>query len=355
MSGAKGQSQDILSAASQDGPDEMGRELAEGPDAVEGTLSEVARLRPRLAALIDDARRVVLVGTGASLAMGRASAPVWRARLGDGKDLLVRQSTEAVLGDSDGWQFEPSDLVVAISQSGASPETVAAVRQAAAIGAPVLAITAQSDSPLATGATLVSLVASGDERGASTKSALATLAALLAIAGALPTDADAVSAIGLRLRSIVASWETVTPAGRSLADARQTWFLGFGSGLGIAEAGALLWHEKVARQAAAGTPSEFRHGPIEAAGAEDGVVLLDIDPPDPRREAYFERLRAELSELDVTVVELRPDPGERAQRALAALLRVQQLCRATALAAGTYRDGFSVLRRLVTPANDLLR
>jgi hypothetical protein len=53
-------------------------------------------------------------------------------------------------------------------------------------------------------------------------------------------------------------------------------------------------------------------------------------------------------------VELRPDPGERAQRALAALLRVQQLCRATALAAGSYRDGFSILRRLVTPANDLL-
>jgi hypothetical protein len=66
------------------------------------------------------------------------------------------------------------------------------------------------------------------------------------------------------------------------------------------------------------------------------------------------RLRAELSELDVAVVELRPDPGELEHRALAALLRIQQLARATALAAGSYRDGFSILRRVVTPADDLL-
>jgi fructoselysine-6-P-deglycase FrlB-like protein len=207
---------------------------------------------------------------------------------------------------------------------------------------------------LAGAAILVCLVASGDEQGASTKSALATLAALLAIAGALPTDGAAGAAIGERLRGIVDSWQSVVPAGRSLAEARQTWFLGFGPGQGIAEAGALLWHEKVARQAAAATPSEFRHGPIEAAGGDDAILLVDIDPPDPRRDAYLERLRAELGELDVAVVEVRPDPGELEQRALAALLRVQQLSRATALAAGTYRDGFSVLRRVVTPAHDLL-
>jgi fructoselysine-6-P-deglycase FrlB-like protein len=354
MSGEAHEHDDALSTASPDGPDEMGRELAEGPAAVVNTLVEVERLRTRLEPLVEAAQRIVLVGTGASLAMARASAPVWRARLPREMNLIVRQSSEAVLGDADGWHVEPSDLVVAISQAGASPETLAAARQADAIGAPVLAVTASSNSPLATSATVACVVASGDEHGASTKSALATLTALLAIAGALLTDADAGAMIGLRLRGIVDSWESVIPAGRSLADARYTWFLGFGPGQGIAEAGALLWHEKVARQAAAATPSEFRHGPIEAAGADDAVVLVDIDPTDARRDAYLERLRAELGELDVAVVELRPDPGELEHRALAALLRVQQLSRATALAAGTYRDGFSVLGRVVTPADDLL-
>jgi glucosamine--fructose-6-phosphate aminotransferase (isomerizing) len=354
MSGAAHTHHDALSSASPSGPDEMGRELAEGPDAVVSTIVEVERLRPRLTPLVEGARRIVLIGTGASLAMARVSAPVWRARLPRGTDLLVRQASEAVLGDADGWHGESSDLVVAISQAGSSPETLAAARQAGAIGARVLAVTASSNSPLAASSTLTCLVASGHEHGASTKSALATLAALLAIAGALPTDAAVRAATGLRLRGIVDAWESVISAGRSLADARQTWFLGFGPGQGIAEAGALLWHEKVARQAAAVTPSEFRHGPIEAAGSDDAVILVDIDPPDARRDAYLERLRAELGELDVAVVELRPDPGELEQRALAALLRVQQLSRATALAAGTYRDGFAVLRRVVTPADDLL-
>jgi len=354
MSGAAHEHDDALSTASPNGPDEMGRELAEGPQAVVSTLVEVERLRPGLTQLLDGAGRIVLVGTGASLAMARVSAPVWRARLPRGTDLLVRQASEAVLGDADGWQGEPSDLIVAISQAGSSPETLAAARQAGAIGGPVLAVTASPNSPLAASSTLTCLVASGREHGASTKSALATLAALLAIAGALSTDAAVRAAIGLRLRGIVDTWESAISAGRSLADARQTWFLGFGPGLGIAEAGALLWHEKVARQAAAVTPSEFRHGPIEAAGSDDAVILVDIDPPDARRDAYLERLRAELGELDVAVVELRPDPGDLERRALAAFWRVQQLSRATPLAAGTYRDGFSVLRKVVTPANDLL-
>jgi hypothetical protein len=36
-----------------------------------------------------------------------------------------------------------------------------------------------------------------------------------------------------------------------------------------------------------------------------------------------------------------------------ALLRIQQLAHETALAAGTYRDGFAVLRRIVVAADEL--
>ena len=134
--------------------------------------------------------------------------------------------------------------------------------------------------------------------------------------------------------------------------------------------------EKVVRAAVATTPSEFRHGLIEASGARDAVVLLDVDAPDDRRSGYLERLRGELAALDVAVVELAPDTmpgttwlagsaphrrerietksGEPAPRALETLLRIQQVARAAALAAGTYRDGFEILRRVVTPADDLV-
>ena len=337
-----------------DALDEMARELSQGPDAVESTLAEVGRRRSELGSLIAAGGRLVLVGTGASLAVARTAAPLWRAR--HRREVLVRQSSEIALGDLDGDRFMASDLVIAISQSGASPETLAAARQAAALGCRVLGITAHGEAPLSAAASQTLVVQSGEERGASTKSALATLAALLGLAGLLPVDGEWPAAVAARLRAIAASAREAEASSLVLADARQAWFIGFGAALGIAETGALLWHEKVVRQAMATTPSELRHGPVEAIGGRDAVVLIDVDPPDPRREAYLALLRAELAQLGAALVELPPaaEDEQPAARALAALLRLQQLAHATALAAGTYRDGFAVLRRIVTAADELL-
>lgn len=70
------------------------------------------------------------------------------------------------------------------------------------------------------------------------------------------------------------------------------------------------------------------------------------------QQAYLDLLRAELAELGAAVVELPiAFDGEPASRALAALLQVQQLAHATAVGAGTYRDGFAVLRHVVTAAD----
>jgi glucosamine--fructose-6-phosphate aminotransferase (isomerizing) len=362
------------------GTDALGLELAEGPAAVAGTLANVALLRPALDAAIASAGRVVLVGTGASLAVVRTVAPLWRHAAAITRptatvralDVVVRESAAAVLGDVDGQPFRRDDLVVAVSQSGTSPETLAAARQARAAGSAVLAVSAHPDSPLGAAASLRLPIDSGEERDASTKSALATLAGLLGTGRILADDGRGAEAVEC-LEAAVASGEAVAAAGRLLADADRVWFLGFGAALGLAEAGALLWHEKVIRSAVATTPGEFRHGLIEASRAGDAVVLLEVDAPDGRREAYLGRLREELAALDVAVIELAPAPGsvggpasapdrwqrietmggEPAGRALETLLRLQQMARAAALAAGTYRDGFVILRRVVKAADDL--
>jgi len=52
----------------------------------------------------------------------------------------------------------------------------------------------------------------------------------------------------------------------------------------------------------------------------------------------------------VALVEVQVEPQGSP---VAALLRVQQLARATALSAGTYRDEFAVLRQVVGAASDL--
>lgn len=356
-----------VAAAGPGSPDAFGREMAEGPAAVVATLAQVERSRPRLDAAVAVAGRIVLIGTGASLAVAHTVAPLWRraaaARRPSARmravDVVVRESAAAVLGDVDGQAFRRDDLVIAISQSGTSPETLAATRLARATGSAVLAVTAHPESPLDEAASLSLPVASGEEKDASTKSALATLAALLGTAGLLPADAGREAVV--RLRAVAAS-PGIGAAGGRLAGARNVWLLGFGPALGLAEAGALLWHEKVVRSAVATTPSEFRHGLVEASSGGDAVVLLEVDVADDRRTAYVERLREELRALDVPIVEFAPPAArtglptgsEPAIRALETLLWVQHVARAAALTGGTYRDGFEILRRVVLPADDIV-
>ena len=356
-----------LAGLAPDGPDEMGRELAEGPAAIEASLAAVERAAPVIAAFIDQTQRTVLVGTGASLAVARTAAPLWRKRdreQGMDRPLVIRESTDAVLGDADGERFLPTDMVITISQSGSSPETVAAARRAAGSGARVIAISAAAASPLCGIARLSVLTPSGEEGGAATKSALSALAVLLAIPGAIAADAASRVALAERLRDVVADWPSTAALGPVFAAAEHLWILGFGTAAGLTAAGGLLWHEKVHRPAIATTVSEFRHGPVEAARPNDAVLLLDVDPPVAARARYLGLLREELGRIGVPLVTVAAgapaeQPGIRlglsagGPAALEALLRLQQLARATAHAAGTYQDGFRILRAIVHAAPSL--
>jgi fructoselysine-6-P-deglycase FrlB-like protein len=386
-----------------DGPDLMGREIARGPDAVRATLAEVAAGAAPLGRALGRARRIVLVGTGASLAAARTVAPVWRAKeiaAGSAIPVLVREAAEIALdgpgtpdGESgpergpaarprpggsrgrtalDGQAFVPGDLVVAISRSGTSPETLAAVQLALRAGCATIAITATAASPLAVAAGVVLLTPCGPEEGAATKSEVAALAALLGLAGLMSADAASGSRLRDLLTAAVEDWPPTARLGATLAAAGRLWFLGFGPGAGCAAAAALLWNEKARRPASAMTPSEFRHGAVEAARRGDAVVV--IAPEDTRGDArYLGLLAAELGQLGVRSVWVMAEPPEGLVlaevdcvwlrgaavpvRCLEALVRLQQLARAGAHAAGTYRDGFRTLRRVVRPAGaeDLAR
>lgn len=354
-----------------DGPDEMGRELARGPDAVADTLAEADRLAERVASERAASDRLVLVGTGASLAMAIAAAPWFRANdpVGRERPVVVREACAAALGDLDGEAFRSGDLVIAISVSGSSPETVAAARLARAQGARILAVAAPPGSPLADGADLLLRVPMEREHGASTASALGTLAGLAALAGACATGLQAASSTRDALAALVADLDPVVPAGRLISGARHVWLAGFGPAEGLARAGALLLHEKALLPAVGTTPSEFRHGLIEATQPGDVLVVVDLVPRDPRRAAYAGQLSREVAGAGVGQVviavgsdaippapgSLVPVPGEPGSLAmLAALLRIQQLGRVVAHARGTYEDGFRYLRTIVTAAEVLL-
>jgi glucosamine--fructose-6-phosphate aminotransferase (isomerizing) len=342
--------------------DAMGREIAEGPAGVEATVAAV-RASSALG-LVADAGRVVLVGTGASLAVAEAAAPFL------GERAAVREASAVALGDVDGGRTAPGDVAVVVSNSGRSPETRAAARQLSRGGCRVIAVTADPGSPLAEAADVVVHTPIEEETGAATKSALTALAALLALAGALETDAEAAGRLRADLDATVADAAAVDEPAAVVARSGQAWSLGFGPALGLARATSLLLHEKARRPTVFCTPSEFRHGPIEAATPDDVVVLLDPGDRGPHdragRVAYLERLAAETAELGVPLVRIGagfsarlafdvPIPAASApERVLHALVRSQQLARATAHARGTYADDFLVLRRIVRAADDLL-
>jgi fructoselysine-6-P-deglycase FrlB-like protein len=349
-----------------DGPDEMGREIAGAPEVVEAALAEIDRQAPALAGLLTRSSRTVLLGTGMSLAVATAAAPAWR-RSGPSateRPVVVRESTAAALGSDDGRVWLPGDMVVAISKSGTSPETVAAARHAVAGGATVVALTAVPGSPLGETASVVVSTPIGEELGAGTRSASAALAALFGYCGTVGSGSRSREEVAAVLRLTVESWARIEPIGTALAAAERLWIVGFGSGIGLADAAAIMWHEKVHRPAVGLSVSEFRHGPIEAARSRDAVIVVDPDGPIAERTAYLSRLLVELTSMGVGITWLAPAPPEGVaaiplassagpRASIEALVRLQQLARSTAHAAGTYRDGFDVLHSIVTAATGL--
>ena len=108
----------------------------------------------------------------------------------------------------------------------------------------MIAITSDGASPLAAAASDVMLTPIGDERGAATKSETAALVALLALTGLIPNDPNAVDRILALLCDVVADESAVAAAGSAVGAARRIWTAGFGASRAVAEALALLLHEK---------------------------------------------------------------------------------------------------------------
>lgn len=115
----------VLAALADDGPDEMGRDLAGAADVVEATLIEVGHVRPRLEE-----------------------------------------------GGRQGHPRRSSASCAPASKSGTSPETLAAARKAADAGCAVVAVTADQTSPLASMAALAVPTPIGEEGGARRRRAI---------------------------------------------------------------------------------------------------------------------------------------------------------------------------------------
>jgi glucosamine--fructose-6-phosphate aminotransferase (isomerizing) len=154
--------------------------------------------------------------------------------------------------------------VLAISQSGRSPDLLAAAEQASANGALLVAMVNDETSPLAQLAEIVVPLEAGPERSvAATKSFVASLTAILDLLAGWTQDRGIDAAISDLPETLRASWELDwTPALSPLRSAEMAYVIGRGPGLGIAQEAALKLKETCGIQAEAFSAAEVRHGPM---------------------------------------------------------------------------------------------
>lgn len=191
----------------------------------------------------------------------------------------------------------PRTLVVTISQSGETADTLMAVRHARQQGAKVVAICNTNGSTIPRESDAVLYTHAGPEIGvASTKGFLTQVAAcyllglyLAQVRGTKFGDEIAAVMTELesmpdRIREVLDRQEQVLELASRLRDARSVLFLGRHVGYPVALEGALKLKE-IAYLHAEGFPAgELKHGPI--ALVEDGVPVFVVVPPKGRDQLH---------------------------------------------------------------------
>ena len=175
-------------------------------------------------------------------------------------------------------------LFLAISQSGKSPDLLAAADDAKKAGAYTIAITNDETSPLAELADEVLPLCAGPERSvAATKTYLASAAALVGLVAAWCDDSALHKALAGLPDELAQAWALDwSPAVAKLKSARDLYVIGRGLGFGAAQEAALKFKETCALHAEAFSAAEVQHGPM--ALVKDGFPVLVFSQNDGTRD-----------------------------------------------------------------------
>jgi glutamine---fructose-6-phosphate transaminase (isomerizing) len=198
-------------------------------------------------------------------------------------------------------------LAVGLSQSGRSPDLLAAMEGARAAGARTLAMVNVADSPLARLAdTTLPLQAGAETSVAATKSYIALLAQSLALVAAWTGDAGLAAALAALPDQLRAAWACDwSPLPQALRHARGLYVVGRGPGFGIAQEAALKLKETAGLHAEAFSAAEVRHGPMALVGPD--LPLLVFRQADGSR-AGTDALIADALANGATVLVADHDP-----------------------------------------------
>jgi len=283
----------------------MAKEIYEQPIVVAQTLrGYLQRLEEEVTLPIPEfdlsaIRRVTIVACGTSFYAGMV-AKYWFeqfARVAVDIDVASEFRYRAPV-------MEPGGLMIVISQSGETADTLAALRHAKAEGQTIAAVVNVPTSTMAREADLLLPTHAGPEIGvASTKAFTCQLAVLAALAANLAKakgrmDRDEEKEIVLHLAEAPAALndalsrdEAIEAMAGSVAGARDVLYLGRGTDYPLAMEGALKLKEISYIHAEGYAAGEMKHGPI--ALIDENVPVIVIAPSGP----LFEKTVSNMQEV----------------------------------------------------------
>lgn len=199
-------------------------------------------------------------------------------------------------------------LVVALSQSGETMDTLMAVRHAREQGAKVIAICNTNGSSIPRESDACLYTHAGPEIAvASTKAFLAQIAAvyllglyLAELRGNMFADEvhkilDELREIPEKIQKVIDNEDQVKELGRSMKDATSVLFLGRHVGFPVALEGALKLKEIAYLHAEGFAAGELKHGPI--ALVEEGQPVFIIVPSPGGRESLHSKVVSNIQEV----------------------------------------------------------
>ncbi len=258
----------------------MAREMAEQPARLEALIERADEIGARVRrAAPSPLNGITLVARGSSDHAALYGRYLLEAATGKPVSLAA-PSLHTLYGiDADyGGQ-----LVIAVSQSGATPEIVETLRALQAAGGSGLAITNDPDSALAQAAAETLELGVGDERAVpATKTVTAQFAAFAIIAAALgraPFSASELTDVPRWVGEVLNDDEPAGSAAEGLADASQLIVVARGYLYAAALETALKIKETCSLLADGYSAADLRHGPIAAVTRGFPVIALRTAGP----------------------------------------------------------------------------
>ena len=248
--------------------------------------------------------------------------------------VLTSSQAPSIASVYEARQRSGSSLCIAISQSGRSPDILAAFEAAKRASAFCVALVNAEDSPLARMADCLLPLGAGPELSvAATKSYIAALAAVIQVVGEWTEDGELATALEAAPELLDRAWNADwSPLTEGLREATNLFVVGRGVGLGIAQEAALKFKETCGIHAEAFSAAEVQHGPQALIGPGFPVLLFrQSDETATSVDQLARGLAARGGRIFIAGVSL-PDtvelPCEQAHPAIEPMLQIQSFYRA---------------------------